>query len=117
MNRTSIFGNGTNELLFVLKNTSDVGMKFPQGASIADCQIVADSVQGMSNFEKETFEATDILVVAADNWSASSCSANVLTAHPVPVKHRLSLLQVLRMFNTPVVVFFCGIKTTRRVCT
>ena len=102
------FGNDTDELCLVLKNVSEIGMKFPQGTDLVDCQIVADSIQGMSNFGKETFRAIEI---AADKASANSCSANVLTARPVPLKHRFSLLRVLRMFNTPMVVFFCGINT------
>ena len=75
------FGNDTTALWLVLKNTSGVGMKFSQGADIADCRLVADSIQGMSNFEKETFEAID---VAADNVSGSSCSAKILS-RPLPI--------------------------------
>ena len=47
--------------------------------------------------------------VAADRAFAGSCAANALTDRPVPKVHKFSLFQVLRMFNTPMVVFFSGI--------
>jgi len=102
----SCTGNGTKDLCLLLKNVSGVGMQFSKGADLANCQIVGGVINGTSDFQDQALHAVH---VAADRAFAGSCAANVLTDRPVPKVHKFSLLRVLRMFNTPMVVFFSGI--------
>ena len=81
-------------------------MQFPKGADLANCQIVGGVIKGTSDFQDQALHAVD---VAADQAFAGMCAANVLTDRPVPKVHKFCLLRMLRMFNTPMVVFFSGI--------
>ena len=102
----SCTGNGADDLCLLLENVSGIGMQLSKGTELANCQIVGGTIQGTSDFRDRALHAMD---VAADQALAGSCAANVLTDRPVPNIHRFSLLRVLRMFNTPMVVFICGI--------
>ena len=46
----SCTGDGTENLCLLLKNVSGVGMQFPKGSDLANCQIVGGVINGTSDF-------------------------------------------------------------------
>ena len=102
-------GDGSENILAVIKNTFEVSKHFEGGTSLASFTTFKGAVPGLAGFEGQIMRA--FVNAAHDVNSSSYFAATVLTDRPIPFEHKFAKLLHPPLTLTPMVIFYGGIDT------